>query len=340
MSQDVSSAFVPEDISVVIPSYNSQKTIEACLQSLREQTCPPLEITVVDSSTDATQDIVRRKFPEVHLIPLSEKTFPGPARNLGAQRSRGRILAFIDSDCIASREWARRLVESHSAGHQVVGGGIEVGNLHSSTGLAGHLLEFREFVPTFAGHYATHIPSCNLSYRKDVFMEFGGFPNSYYPQEDLLFNYLLTQNGIKIWFDPSISIHHYTREGLRKFLSHQHRLGRVTRCVLKRLELPGSFLGKRPILAWLSSPLLGAIKLARTTGFFFTHYRVAVSRYPEMLGLLFFGSVWWARGFAAGARAGLSGIRGWTDPEEPIFSALKGEKPCALDHVDHPETKE
>jgi glycosyltransferase involved in cell wall biosynthesis len=195
MSQVDPSAFVQEDISVIVPSYNSEKTIEACMQSLIEQTCSPLEIIVVDSSEDGTQEIIRRKFPEVHLIPLSQKTFPGPARNIGAQNSSGQILAFIDSDCIASREWTGKFLSSHKLGHQVVGGGIEAGNPNSMTGFAGHLLEFREFVPTVEERFVTHIPSCNISYRKDIFMQFGGFPNSYYPQEDLLFNYLLPKMG-------------------------------------------------------------------------------------------------------------------------------------------------
>jgi glycosyltransferase involved in cell wall biosynthesis len=324
MSQAELHQFVQEDISVIVPSYNSEKTIEACIQSLIEQSCSPFEIIVVDSSEDYTKEIIRKKFPKVHLIPLREKTFPGPARNIGAQNSSGRILAFIDSDCIARREWTSKMLNSHSLGHQVVGGGIEAGNFNSLTGVAGHLLEFREFVPTTAERYVTHIPSCNISYRRDIFMQFGGFPNSYYPQEDLLFNYLLTQNGVKIWFDPSIFIHHFTREGLRNYLSHQHRLGRVTRCVLKRLDLPGSFLGKHSILAWTSSPLLGVMKLFRTTWFLSSNYKVTAFRYPQIFLLLCLGSIWWARGFAAGARAGLSGIRGWPDPEEPIFSALKG----------------
>jgi hypothetical protein len=101
--------------------------------------------------------------------------------------------------------------------------------------------------------------------------------------------------------------------------------------VLKRLELPGSFIGKRSILAWVSSPLLGVMKLFRTTCFLSSHYKVTASRYSQIFLLLCLGSIWWARGFAAGARAGLSGIRGWQDPEEPIFSALNGAEPCSLE---------
>ncbi|MEN6392886.1 MAG: glycosyltransferase [Anaerolineaceae bacterium] len=333
MSEIESNIFNEDDISVVIPSYNSEKTIEGCLRSLYDQTHIPSEIIVVDSSWDKTKDIIREKFPHIHLISMNDRTFPGPARNIGAQNSHGRILAFIDSDCIANRDWISKILENHSSGKQIVGGGIETANFNSITGLAGHLLEFREFVPSTEGRYVIHVPSCNLSYRKDIFMRFGGFPNSYYPQEDLLFNYLISNNGIKIWFDPSMLIHHYPREGVRNFLSHQHRLGRVTRCVLKRLELPGSFVGKHPILAWTTSPLLGLMKFIRSTWFYLTNYKVKIVQFPQLLFILGLGTIWWARGFAAGTHSGLSGIRGWHDPEEPIFSALLGKQISSLEHI-------
>ena len=48
-------------ISVVITTYNSEKTIEKCLLSIYQQTHPPYEIIVVDGkSTDSTTEIIRR----------------------------------------------------------------------------------------------------------------------------------------------------------------------------------------------------------------------------------------------------------------------------------------
>jgi hypothetical protein len=47
---------------------------------------------------------------------------------------------------------------------------------------------------------------------------------------------------------------------------------------------------------------------------------------------LLLGSIWWARGFAAGARTGLSGIRGVIDPEENIFILLNQ---CLKDPLDY-----
>jgi glycosyltransferase involved in cell wall biosynthesis len=314
--------FTTADISVVIPSYNSRKTIAACLDSIQCQESKPLEVILVDSSTDETVEFVGQKYPEVIIHHLRHRTFPGPARNLGAGIARGAIVAFIDSDCIAAPDWLRLMAEYHSQGHMIVGGAIEVGNPKSRIAWAGHLGEFREFLPVGPGRHLLHVPTCNLSYRKQLFTRFGGFPNAYYPQEDLLFNYMLYRRGIQVWFEPGIRIRHFCREDLRGYLSHQHRIGRVTRCTLKRIDMPGSTVARRAWLAWLASPLLGVLKFFRTSKIFVENYAAVAARLPSLFFLLLLGAIWWGRGFASGARTGLSGVRGWTDPDEPIFTNI------------------
>jgi glycosyltransferase involved in cell wall biosynthesis len=314
--------FSPADISVVIPSYNSRKTIARCLDSLLSQDASPLEIILIDSSTDGTAHFVAQNYPSVRVHHLRYRTFPGPARNYGASIASGSIVAFIDADCIASPNWLSGMAECHSQGYLVVGGAIEVGNPKSRIAWAGHLGEFREFLPVGEGKHLLHVPTCNLSYRKWLFAKHGGFPNAYYPQEDLLFNYMLNRHGIKIWFEPSIRVRHFCREDLRGFLSHQHRIGRVTRCTLRRIDMQGSAVARRGWLAWLASPILTVIKFFRTSLIFSQSYREVAVRLPSLFFLLLLGSIWWGRGFASGARTGLSGVRGWTDPDEPIFARI------------------
>lgn len=323
--------FSASDVSVVIPSYNSSATIEDCLSSLLDQEQAPLEIIVIDSSTDDTPGIIARRFPQVRMRTIKERIFPGPARNRGVSLAQGEIVAFIDADCVAEPDWVRRIAAGHStspdglpsgSGHMVVGGAVGQGNPDSQVAWAGYLGEFREFLPVGEPHYVLHLPTCNISYRKCLLQAGGGFPDAYYPQEDLLFNYMLGRQGIRIWFDPAIRIRHFCREDLRSFLSHQHRIGRVTRSTLRRLDLPGSKIARRAWLAWVSAPFLGMVKFVRTAAAFSSQFPAEALRRPALFPLLALGTIWWARGFAAGARSGLSGIRGWNDndPDEPIFS--------------------
>lgn len=271
---------------------------------------------------DDTREIVTRCFPHVHLRCVKNRIFPGPARNLGAKQAQGTIIAFIDADCEAEPDWVERIVACHNEGHLVVGGAVKVANPGSTVAWAGHLGEFREFLPAGKPRHMVHVPTCNISYRKQLFEACGGFPDSYYPQEDLLFNYMLNQQGIQVWFDPDICIRNNYIEDLWDFLSHQHRIGRVTRATLRRIDLPGAAIARRGGLAWFSSPILGLLKFLRTLYIFARKHPQRAFQQPVILVWLALGSIWWARGFADSARKGLKGIKGWDDPDEPIFSRM------------------
>ena len=56
-------------VSVIIPSYNSESTIGACLKSLNQQSFEEeYEIILADSSEDKTPEIVRDTFPHIKFI--------------------------------------------------------------------------------------------------------------------------------------------------------------------------------------------------------------------------------------------------------------------------------
>ncbi|HLB69694.1 MAG: glycosyltransferase [Candidatus Methanoperedens sp.] len=92
-------------ISVIIPAYNEEASITACLQSLCNQTLPrdEYEIIVVDgNSKDSTRELAGEYADEV-FIQASKKV--GGARNDGILRARGEIVATTDADCIIPPEW-------------------------------------------------------------------------------------------------------------------------------------------------------------------------------------------------------------------------------------------
>jgi glycosyltransferase involved in cell wall biosynthesis len=84
-------------VSVVIPNYNGERTLEACVRSALGQTCRPGEVIVVDdASTDCSREIARRL--PCTLIELPRNRGVSAARNAGAAASTGDVLFFLDSD--------------------------------------------------------------------------------------------------------------------------------------------------------------------------------------------------------------------------------------------------
>lgn len=99
-----------ELVSVVIPAYNAEGTLDETLRSVRSQTHQALEIVVVDDgSTDGTARIAEihaRDDPRVRLIPQANAGVAA-ARNRGIAETSGPYVAPVDADDL----WAPRKIE-------------------------------------------------------------------------------------------------------------------------------------------------------------------------------------------------------------------------------------
>jgi glycosyltransferase involved in cell wall biosynthesis len=94
-------------VSVNIPTRNSSKTLSSCIESIKKQTYPNIEIIVIDSnSTDNTLDIAKSYSTEI--ISTNWKLLG--ARYLGAKASKGEYILLLDSDQILYPSTVERLI--------------------------------------------------------------------------------------------------------------------------------------------------------------------------------------------------------------------------------------
>ncbi|MFL6275957.1 MAG: glycosyltransferase, partial [Blastocatellia bacterium] len=175
-------------VSVIVPCYNSERTIHRCLDALLAQrTAVEFDITVVDSSTDATPEIVAREYPTVRLIHSPQRLFAGAARNVGVRATHAPLCMMIDSDCIAAPDLIERVVERLlSDSYAAVGGALRNGTPGSLSGLIGYLIEFKEFMPTTPLRLEKGMPTANLTYRREALLRYGGFDDDLWMAEDIL----------------------------------------------------------------------------------------------------------------------------------------------------------
>jgi len=234
-------------ISVIVPAYNSSRTLPYCLDSLQAQTYRQYEVIVVDSSEDETTARLVERYPSVRLIRSGHRLDPGTARNLGVRYVGGDIIAFIDSDCVAGTDWLERINRGIGNGIAGVGGSVENYYDRNIVAWAEYFLEFSEFNEYKKRQYVDKIPSCNCSYIKEAFDRSGGFPDLRASEDDL-FNQSFSCMGFRILFDPKIRIKHMNRTRLRPFLRNQMILGKgfyESRRLNERLN--GSFFIKYPL---------------------------------------------------------------------------------------------
>ena len=94
-------------VSYILPTYNAEKYLERCLDSIFTQEYPKdrYEVLVADGgSTDATLEILQ-KYPQAAVI-RNERRDAESGKYLAIQKSRGEAIVLIDSDnIIASRSW-------------------------------------------------------------------------------------------------------------------------------------------------------------------------------------------------------------------------------------------
>ena len=106
-------------VSVVIPVYNVEKYLEACMDSVLGQTLREIEVIAVDdASPDRCPEILDRYAAQddrVTVIHLPENRRQGYGRNRGMEAARGEYIYFLDSDDMIAPEALQELYETAGA---------------------------------------------------------------------------------------------------------------------------------------------------------------------------------------------------------------------------------
>lgn len=101
-------------ISVIIPVYNGEKYLEACVESVRQQTYPNLEIVIInDGSTDGTGKVCEKlqaTYENVRILDLHDEGVSA-ARNAGIEAATGDLVTFVDADDRICPEMLQALYE-------------------------------------------------------------------------------------------------------------------------------------------------------------------------------------------------------------------------------------
>ena len=114
-----------ELISIIVPVYNAEKTLERCVSALTGQTYQNIEIILVnDGSKDTSLSICRRFAAEDDRIRVIDKPNGGvsSARNAGLDIARGEFVMFCDSDDWAEPDWCEELISNYEEGCLVMCG--------------------------------------------------------------------------------------------------------------------------------------------------------------------------------------------------------------------------
>ena len=101
------------NVSLYIPVYNGELTIESVLKSVLKLNPGPEEIIVVnDGSTDRTKEILKDYKDKIHIIDNPSNMGLAHSRNVGISKSKHENIAALDADVEVDQNWLKNLYET------------------------------------------------------------------------------------------------------------------------------------------------------------------------------------------------------------------------------------
>lgn len=214
-------------ISVVICSYNGSRTIGETLDQLLKLDYPDFEVIVVNDGSKDNLAAIVEKYP-VRLITIPNRGLSN-ARNVGLNNAKGEIIAYLDDDAYPDAHWLHYLAYAyHTTSYAAIGGpNIAPGNdgniafcVANAPGGPVHVLLTDEI--------AEHVPGCNLSIRKSILLEIGGFDPIYHAAgDDVDICWRIQDAGYLIGFHPSAMVWHHRRNSLKAYWKQQEGYGKA-----------------------------------------------------------------------------------------------------------------
>jgi GT2 family glycosyltransferase len=223
-------------VSIVVPAYNAEATIEAALRSLVAQQSPvQREIIVVDDgSTDRTAAIAAA----VDGVRVMSQPNAGPAvaRNNGVEAASGEFVLFIDSDCEASPDWLNTMLEPFADGRVA---GVKGAYRTRQTALAARFaqLEYEDKYDRMARReFIDFVDTYSAAFRREVFSSSGGYSPEFPTAcaEDVDLSYRMERAGAKMVFRPQAIVYHRHPERLGAYLRKKFRFAMWRVLAVKR----------------------------------------------------------------------------------------------------------
>lgn len=165
-------------LSVVIPAYNEEVEIGACLNSLLKQDLDTnfYEVIVVDNaSTDKTAKIIK-KYPFKYVYEAKKSVVF--ARQKGVDKSKGKIIVSADADTRYPKGWLTRIKNDFDKNPKIIGvsGWIYYRGTSTTFNLVtGMVQEINYFISRHSKRFPL-VFAANFAFKKSYLKKIGGYP--------------------------------------------------------------------------------------------------------------------------------------------------------------------
>jgi len=210
------------NVSIVISTYSKDRLeyLLDCVDSLKKQTLKPAEIILVLDPNSELIEFYRMRLPDIKIA-VSQEQGLSNARNVGVKNAKEEIIAFIDDDAVADKDWLKNLTKNYED-PKTMGVGGQIRPLWNKSPKW-----FPSELNWVLGCTYKGLPEnrasirnpigCNMSFRKKAFeragyfrCDIGRFGKKLLSGEEMEFSVRVLEKipGSKIIYEPSAIVYH------------------------------------------------------------------------------------------------------------------------------------
>ena len=209
-------------VSLIIPTCNSTKTLDICLESIKTQTYPNTEIIVVDKYSEDQTIEIAKKFGG---IVVKSDAARSRARNIGAEEAKGRYLLFIDSDMCLTNTVVEDCVKNISEGYDA----LVIPEISIGTGFWAQCRSLEKLC-----YIGDETIEAARFFKSEVFECVLGFDRKLVVGEDWDLHQRVNGAGFKIWRINSYIEHHEGKLSLRNVIMKKYLYGKTLNMFIKK----------------------------------------------------------------------------------------------------------
>ncbi len=214
-------------ISVIIPNYNGEKTLQNCLAAIYASQYEHFEVIVVDDCSEDRSIEVIKRFP-CRLIQLHKRSGASAARNVGVRVSQGVLLFFTDSDCVLNENTLTIASQALLAnGRKAVIGGTYHQQCFDKDFYSQFQSVFINYSETKHSTNPDYIATHAMAVYRETFITSGGFKEHWLPiLEDVEFSHRLRSTEHRLLMNDNILVQHIFNFSLSKSFRNAIRKSR------------------------------------------------------------------------------------------------------------------
>ena len=253
------------EVSIIIPTWNSAKMLQKCLECLSHQTFQGFETIIIDNaSSEKSFENLQKKWSGliVRIKKLEVNKGFAAANNIGVRLARGQWLALLNADAFPEPEWLERLLSAAKenpeyisfSSRQIQANSSDLldgaGDAYHMSGLAWRN-GYKFSSKTYGLQQKEVFSPCAAAalYFREEFLKVGGFDEDYFSYfEDVDLGFRLRLSGAKCLYVPEAVVHHVgsASTGKRSDFSVYYGYRNMTWTFIKDMPAP---------LIWIFLPL-------------------------------------------------------------------------------------